>query len=79
MPIVFRFGAFRFFFYSNEGSPQEPVHIHVRSGDGVAKFWLAPVSVADSHGFDARTLRELISVVEENKVLIERAWHEYFT
>jgi hypothetical protein len=29
----FRFGGFRFFFYSNEGDPWEPVHIHVERGD----------------------------------------------
>lgn len=33
MPTVFRDGGFRFFFYSNEGDPREPVHVHVeRSG-----------------------------------------------
>lgn len=29
MPTVFRHDGFRFFLYSNEGSPLEPVHIHV--------------------------------------------------
>lgn len=78
MPIVFRHGAYSFFFYSNEGSPREAVHIHVRNADGEAKFWLTPVSVAYSHGFGARTLRELANVVEDNLGLIERAWHEHF-
>jgi Domain of unknown function (DUF4160) len=78
MPIVFRSGAFAFFFYSNEGSPQEPVHIHVRSDSCEAKFWLSPVTVAYSHGFDARTLRELTKLVEDNSNLVERTWHEYF-
>ena len=60
MPVVFRFGPYRFFFYSNEGDPREPVHIHVREGRNIAKFWLKPlVSMADSKGFDARALREL--------------------
>jgi len=30
MPVVLRYKGFRFFFYSNEDSPREPVHIHVR-------------------------------------------------
>lgn len=80
MPVVFRYKSFRFFFYSNEGNPRENMHVHVRSGDGEAKFWLAPmVYLADSDGFDARTLRELREVVAENKELIERAWNEHFT
>lgn len=79
MPVVFRYKSFRFFFYSNEGNPRESTHVHVRSGDGEAKFWLAPtVYLADSDGFDARTLRELREVVAENKQLIERIWNEHF-
>jgi len=47
--------------------------------EGTAKLWTRPdVTVADSSGFDARTLRRLIGVVEENRDVIERAWHEYF-
>ena len=79
MPVVFRFKSFRFFFYSNEGNPREVMHIHVRGGDGEAKFWLTPsVSLADSDGFDARTLRELRDAVVANKELIERTWNEHF-
>jgi Domain of unknown function (DUF4160) len=79
MPVVFRHEGFRFFFFSNEGDPREQVHIHVRNGRAVAKFWLAPqICVADSEGFDARTLRELTKMIENNKPLIERTWNEYF-
>ena len=80
MPVVFRYKGFRFFFYSNEGSPREPVHVHVRGDSGEAKFWLRPdVRVANGEGFDARTLRELSQEVERNVELIERAWNEHFT
>ena len=80
MPVIFRYKGFKFFFYSNEGSPREPVHVHVRgSGGEESKFWLHPIVHLDhSNGFDARTLRELTEVVEENVVLIERKWNEYF-
>jgi hypothetical protein len=79
MPEVFRDRGFRFFFYSNEGSPREPVHIHVEKDDLEAEFWLYPVvSVAYNDGFGARTLRELTAVVGTNKGRIERAWNEYF-
>lgn len=80
MPIVFRYKGFRFFFFSNEGSPREPLHVHVRSSDGDAKYWLKPsVGLVDSSGFDARTLRELAQVVESNAILIEKAWNEHFS
>jgi len=69
----------RLFFYSNEGSPREPLHVHVRSADGEAKLWLEPVvSIAISTGYDAATLRELVEVATANLELIERSWHEHF-
>ena len=52
MPVIFRHKSYRFFFYSNEGIPREALHVHVRKGSAVAKFWLEPVpEVADSHGW----------------------------
>jgi hypothetical protein len=57
MPIVLRLDGFKFHFYSNEGNPREPVHIHVRQGRDEAKFWLTPtVVMAYNDGFDARIL-----------------------
>jgi len=51
----------------------------VRGDGGEAKFWLSPaVRVATSEGLDARTLRELNGVVQQNLGLIERTWHDYF-
>lgn len=55
MPVVFRVGGARFFFYSNEGSPREPPHIHVEDAGSEAKAWLRPeVELADSFGFSRR-------------------------
>jgi hypothetical protein len=79
MPVVFRNNDFRFFFYSNEGTPREPVHIHVEEDNLEAKFWLNPeVRTAYNDGYIARTLRQLLEIVETNKDLIEAAWNEFF-
>jgi hypothetical protein len=79
MPVVFRYRGFRFFFYSNEGSPREPMHVHVLGEGGEAKLWLHPeVRVAVSDGLSAKALRELSAVVTQNAALIERAWNEHF-
>lgn len=79
MPVVFRYNGVRFFFFSNEGSPREPVHIHAEKDDAEAKFWLRPdVVVADSRGFDRRTLSELRQIVLERRDMIESRWHEHF-
>ncbi len=79
MPTVWAEDGFRFFFYSNEGSPREPAHIHVEKGSAEAKFWLRPeVRVAYNDGYDARTLRRLMGIVAANRERIERAWNEFF-
>lgn len=79
MPTLWREDGFRYFFFSNEGSPREPVHVHVEKGEAQARFWLRPdVSVAYNEGYDARTLRRLMATVEAKRARIERAWHEYF-
>jgi len=79
MPTVFRHLGFRFFFYSNEGDPREPVHIHVMKDGGEAKFWLDPdPRLARSVGFDARTLRVLARIIADRADDIEEAWNEHF-
>ena len=79
MPTIFRHKGYRFFFYSNEGLPLEPPHVHVRCGEGVAKFWLVPqVTLADSLGMSFVELNEVQRIVRERRQDFERAWHEYF-
>jgi hypothetical protein len=79
MPVVFRHGGLRYYFFSNEGSPREPPHIHVKGGGCDAKIWLRPeISIADSYGFNSRELSNILRVVSENRDLILRAWHEHF-
>jgi hypothetical protein len=79
MPVVFREGGYRFHFFSDEGDPREPVHIHVRKGRDNAKFWLYPeVSVAYNRGFPSRVQAELIRMIEERREEIESAWNDHF-
>jgi len=80
MPVVFRWNGYRFHFFSNEGEPREPVHIHVTKGKPTAKFWLYPdVTVAYNRGFSSRIQSELIRVIEERKDEIEGAWDDHFS
>ena len=79
MPVVFREAGFRFHFYSDEGDPREPVHIHVRKGRDNAKFWLYPeVTVAYNRGFSSRVQAELIRIIEPRRGEIESAWNDHF-
>ncbi len=80
MPAVFRFNGIRFFFFSNEGDPREPLHIHAQRGDCLAKIWVHPhVVLADNHGFSASELRLVMEQVGLHAADIERVWNEYFS
>jgi len=79
LPVVFRQDGVRFFFYSNEGNPREPLHVHAMRGDAEAKIWLEPdVSVASSTGFSRAELADLLKMVADRRKEIERAWNDHF-
>jgi len=80
MPVVFRYDGYRFFFFSNEGNPLEPCHIHVRKAEALAKFWVSAkeITLAESYGLSSSELRKLHNLIQNNQPLIERTWHDYF-
>ena len=81
MPVVFRAQGYAFFSYSNEGNPREPVHVHVRKGAAVAKFWLLypEVCLAESYGLNSQEQGTLAGIVAERRQEIEEAWHGFFS
>jgi Domain of unknown function (DUF4160) len=79
MPILLRDQGYRFFFYSHEGEPREPPHVHVRKDNCEAKFWLAPVvRAAWNKRFDSRTMKMLENIVSENRAAFEDQWNVFF-
>ena len=66
--------GFKFYFFSQEGN--EPPHIHVKKGDGVAKFWLDPVRLAESDGFKKPELLAIVEIIEKHAAELLRAWNE---
>lgn len=50
MPELWRMFGMRFFFYSRE---HEPIHVHVKSADGLAKF-----NVTEEGGGDCNKYRD---------------------
>ena len=79
MPVVFRASGLRYFFFSNEGQPPEPPHVHVKGGGRDAKVWIeSDVVLADSYGFNPRELSTILRMVADNRALILKAWHDHF-
>ncbi len=80
MPVVFREAGYKFFFYSDEGDPREPVHIHILGKGCDAKIWIQPeILVQDSYGLNPRELLKIVRMVERRAKLIESAWHDHFS
>ncbi len=79
MPKVLDYKGYSFFFFSNEGDPLKPAHIHVRRDRQIAKFWLEPeVALANSWGFQSRELNLIRDIVEDNQVMFKKRWYDYF-
>ncbi len=75
-PTVFRYRNFRFFFFSRE---EQRIHIHVRSTDGEAKFWLDPdIELAVQRGLSSKELKELGEIVREKEDEIREHWNRHF-
>ena len=80
MPSILIENGYRFFFFSNEGNPLEPCHIHVRKHGALAKYWIGEkVMLADNIGFSAKELREIESIIISNTNLIKEAWNGLFS
>jgi hypothetical protein len=76
-PTVFRYGSYRFYFFSREESR---MHVHVLSPDGEAKFWLEPdIELAVAKGLSSHALSEIRDIIEQRREEIRHAWHRHFS
>ena len=78
MPTLLKEGRYRFFFYSDEGDPREPPHVHVTAGGQIAKFWLDPVELQSSKGLRAHEINHLRKLVERHQSYFMEAWYAHF-
>lgn len=77
MPEILRIFGLRFYFYPRE---HEPMHVHVKSADGRAKFEILPdrISLVNNIGMKQKDIKCAEMVLEENRELAISKWHEYF-
>ena len=50
----------------------------MQADNRLAKFWLQPVSLASSIGFNAKELNQLLGLVREHEALLLEAWNDFF-
>ncbi len=75
MPTIFKIDGYRFFFFSDEHTPE---HIHIEKADAYARIELENLRVTDSYNLNSKELKKLLKLVKENKSKLEGAWNEYF-
>lgn len=85
IPQVFKIGSYWVYFWTNEGDPLEPVHVHVSEGCPTAqstKIWITKAGKTylcnNSSHIPARTLRNIMRIIEARSAEIIEKWVEYF-
>lgn len=68
-------GPYRIFFTSFDCN--EPAHVHVERENKICKFWLVPLTLTRTHGFNARELNVIRRIIEKYRDIILEAWHEH--
>ena len=74
MPTWLRERGFRFGIRSADCD--EPAHVHVVQGRAIAKFWLAPVGLATSGGYNRHQLAVISEIVREHEAEFLEKWRE---
>jgi hypothetical protein len=76
VPTILRIGPYRFFFYA--GDKDKPQHVHVERDDKVAKFWLDPIRLQSSGGFNRQELSLIQEIIQKYQIQLMEGWNEYF-
>ncbi len=85
MPQVFRAGSYWVYFWSNEGEPIEPVHVHVSQGAPVpnaTKFWITSTGKCllanNTSGINRRVLVNIGRIIEARVEEVLAKWDAHF-
>lgn len=85
MPQLFKVGKFIVFFWSNEGLPEEPIHVHIAEGrpsPNATKLWITrngKTLIANNNSrIKEKELRMLQRIIEANSGKIIQEWKEHF-
>ncbi len=85
MPQIFKLGSYWVYFWTNEGEPKEPVHVHISKGKPVpngTKVWITKsgkCSLANNNSkIPEQDLNKLLRLIEPRAFEITRKWLEIF-
>ena len=85
MPQILRIGPYSIYFWSNEGDPLEPIHVHVSKGKptpNATKIWLTKsggcILASNGSKISNKELNELMEFISAQFFLICAKWKQAF-
>ena len=85
MPQELRIGPYSVYFWSNEGNPLEPIHVHIAEGKvtpNATKVWITSTGKTllcnNNSGISERILHRLMKVLEANSQKLIEDWIKHF-
>ena len=61
------------------GDRDEPPHVHVERERNKAKFWLDPVRLQNSGGYNRNEINRIQRLIEENQKMLLEKWNDFFS
>ncbi len=85
MPQIFKIGSYVIYFWSNENTPLEPVHIHVAENtpqENATKIWITQSGKCllcnNNSRIPLKKLRCIMGIIEARHSIIVSKWFSYF-
>lgn len=84
MPSFIKIFGYNIYFWSNEGKPIEPVHVHISESPNKkgTKVWIlsdGSIELADNNSnIKANDLRRILNILGEYSEEIIEMWENYF-
>ena len=85
MPQIFKIGSYVVYFWSNEGLPLEPIHVHVVQGvpsENSTKIWITKAGKAllchNNSRIPSRTLKNIMEIIEARSDDVIDKWNNIF-
>lgn len=85
MPQIFKMGEYWIYFWTNEGKPLEPIHVHISKGAPSAnatKVWITSTGNCllchNNSRIPSHTLRNIMRMIETQSDEVIKLWNEYF-
>ena len=85
MPQIFKVGSYVVYFWSNEGLPLEPVHVHIVQGvptENTTKIWITKAGkcllCSNNSRIPSRILKNIMEIIEARSQYIIGKWVSFF-